>query len=246
MTKKVRTIVHTLALMGFSALGASAQTTSAVIGPAMATIPIVARLATAKKLPLPECSGEIVVHKSNQIVCATPGIDWSAYGKVEVAAVEVASMDRKRPLTQQEAAKLTNILAESLEKRFGHPQGISGSGRATRTLMLRATVMDVRRTNKALNILALAAIQSPVSFGGASTHFELSDRENGQVLAQIDLSGRGRQYDALSSTRTLGHTQKALSRMPKQLDKNLQALRSRSNPSNAVASAALGAPGSGR
>jgi hypothetical protein len=240
---KVRVMVITLALMGFSA--ASAQTPSVVIVPALTSIPIVARLATAKKLPMPECRGKIVVHKNNEIVCATPGIDWSAYGKVEVASVEVASMDTNRPLTQQEVAKLTNTLMESLQKRFGHSQGSSESGPMTRKLMLRATITKVHRTNKALNIVTLATIQSPVSFGGASTHFELSDGENGQVLAQIDLSGRGRQYDAFSSTRTLGHTQKALSRMPKRLDKDLKTLRSNSNPSNAVQSATLQASGNG-
>jgi len=243
---KVRIMVHTLVLMGLSALTAWAQAPSVVIVPAMASIPVVARLATAKKLPMPECRGEIVVHKSNEIVCATLGVDWAAYGKVEVASVEVASIDAKRPLTEQEAAKLVNTLKESLEKRFGHLGGRSESGATTRKLMVRAIVTAVHRTNKTVNILTLAAIQSPVSFGGASTHFELSDGENGRVLAQIDLSGRGRQYDVFSSTRTLGHAQKALSRMPKQFDRDLKTLRSKSNPLNAVQGAALQATGSGR
>jgi len=243
---KVRIMVQTLALMGFSVLTAWAQAPNVVIIPAMASIPVVTRLATNKRLPMPECRGEIVVHRRNEIVCATPGIDWAVYGKVEVASVEVASMDAKRPLTEQEATKLTNTLRESLEKRFGHSNGRSESGTRTRKLILRATVTEVHRTNKALNIFTLAAIQSPVSFGGASTQFELSDGENGRVLAQIDLSGRGRQYDVFSSTRTLGHTQKALSRMPKQFDRNLNSLRNKSNPLNAAQDAALQVPGSGR
>jgi hypothetical protein len=240
---KARTMIYILALMGFTSLAASAQSVSAVVVPAIASIPVIARLATAKKLPMPQCNGEVLVHKNNAIVCATPGIDWAAYGKIDIAPVEVVPQDSKRPLTEQEVARLTNTLSESLQRRFGHPEAGTASGAATRKLMLRAQVMEVRRTNKALNIFTMAVIQAPVSFGGASAHFEFSDAASGQVLAQIDLSDRGRLYDAFSSARTLGHAQKVLNRMPKQLDKNLKTLRSNSN---ALQTAVLKSPGSAK
>ena len=240
---KARMMLYSLALTGFCSLTASAQTLSVAIVPAIASIPVIARLATAKKLPLPECDGEVVVHKNNAIVCAAPGIDWAAYAKLEIAPVEMVHRDSKRPLTEQEVAKLTNTLSESMQRRFAHPEAGTDTGLPTRTLMLRAKVVEVRRSNKALNIFTLAAIQAPVSFGGAAAHFELSDAASGQVLAQIDLSDRGQLYDALSSTRSLGHAQKALNRMPKQLDKNLRTLRSKST---AVQTAALQLSGSGK
>jgi hypothetical protein len=229
---------HALALMGLSVLTASAQTPAVAVVPAIASIPVIARLATAKRLPMPACDGAVLVHKKNEIVCAVPGIDWSAYGKIEVAEVRVVSADAKRPLTDQEVRKLTNAFRQSLQRRFG----AGSDNRATaRTLRIRAEVVNVSRTNTALNIFTLAAIQSPVSFGGTSTHFELSDGDSGLVLAKIDLSGRGRLYDAFSSTRTLGHAQKVLGRMPKQLDSDVKTLRRKSN---AVETAALQSPGS--
>ena len=240
---KAHLMICTLALIGLDSLIASAQLPSAALVPAIASIPVIARLATDKKLPMPECHGEVLVHKSGEILCASPGIDWSAYGKIEIESVEVIPQDSKRPFTEQEIEKLRTALSESLHQRFGHPEVSGDAGAATRRLRLRAQVVEVRRSNKALNIFTLVAIQAPVSFGGASAHFELSDAASGEVLARIDLSRRGRIYDAFSSTRTLGHAQKALNRMPKQLDKDLQTLRGRAKETQ---SAGLWLPGSGQ
>jgi hypothetical protein len=212
-----------VALLGVSAGSASAQAPIVFIAPIVLSIPTIARLATDKKLPPAACSGELLVHKKDEIVCIMPGTNWSSYGSVEVASVEIVPADTRRPLTEKEMALLKTTLTNSLEKQFGTGEENTG----TRKLLLRARVFEVRRTNKTLNIVTLAAIQTQVSFGGASTHFELADGETGQTVAEIDISRRGRMYDLASGTCSLGHARKALSRTPKQLNKNLQSLRSK-------------------
>jgi len=226
---KTRSMLYcTLSLFSFSVHIAFGQASAAVV-PAIVSIPVVARLATSRRLPVPVCEGELLVHKKNEIVCATPGIDWSKYRKVEVSSVQVVPSDTRRPLTKQEVTKLADTLTESLQQRFAGAGIGTSSPAAAHTLKLRAEVVEVRRTNRALNIVTLAAIQAPVSFGGATAHFELTDTESGQIVARIDMSGRGRLYDVFSSTCRLGHAERSLTRMPKQLDRDMQTLRSNSN-----------------
>jgi hypothetical protein len=189
------------------------------------TLPVVARFLTAKKVPVPQCDLKMIWTKGNNFVCALPDIDWSDYGRVEVTAIEIAPTNLKKPLTERERQQLQSSLLESLRKQFGDSVN-SGSGR---TLKVRATVTEVRRTNNVLNIISLAAIQAPLSFGGASTRIELADGDSNKTLAQITVSSRARVYDVFSSAQRLGHAKKSLDRTSKQLNKDIQLLQSRFN-----------------
>jgi hypothetical protein len=201
--------------------------TTAWAGPGLiaipVTLPVAARFFTAKKVPVPSCDMKMVWTKGNNFVCALPDIDWSAYGRVEVTSIEIAPTNLKKPLTERERQQLKSSLLQSLNKQFGDSAN-SGSGR---TLKVRAMVTGVERTNNVLNIISLAAIQAPLSFGGASTHIELADGDSNRTLARITVSRRARVYDVLSSAQRLGQAKKSLDRTSKELNKDIQLLRSR-------------------
>jgi hypothetical protein len=203
--------------------------TTAWAGPGLiaipVTLPVTARFLTAKKVPVPPCDMKMIWTKGNNFICALPDIDWSGYTRVEVTAIEIAPTNLKRPLTERELQQLKSSLLESLRKQFGDSVN-SGTGR---TLKVRATVTEVERTNNVLNIISLAAIQAPLSFGGASTRIELVDGDSNKPLAQITVNRRARVYDVFSSTQRLGHAKKSLDRTSKQLNKDIQLLRSRFN-----------------
>ena len=187
------------------------------------TLPVAARFFTSKKAPVVPCNMKKIWTKADNFVCASPDIDWSDYGNVEVSSVEIAPTNLKKPLTTRETQQLETSLRESLKKQFGE----FATNKSGRTLKVRATVTEVRRTNNVLNIISLAAIQAPLSFGGASTRIELADGESDKTVAQISVSRRARVYDVFSSAQKLGHARKSLDRTAKQLNKDIQLLRGR-------------------
>jgi hypothetical protein len=200
-----------------------AQSASVVIIPADIAVPLLVREMSGNRVALPDCNLQVVVANKNNFVCANSAIDWSSYGSVNVTAVDVEAMHLKKPLSDHEIEELKAALTDSLQQEFDG----AGKAGAGRTLNLHATVTNVQRTNKALNIVSLIAIQTPLSFGGTSTRIELSDGTDGAVLAEMAVSRRGRTYDVLSSVQSLGHAKKSLNRTSKQAGKDLQMLRSR-------------------
>jgi len=195
------------------------------------TLPVAARLLTARSVPAAACDMQTVTAKASNFVCANAEVDWSSYGRVEVTSVEIAPTNLQKPLSEDEIEQLRTSLTESLKQQFGDSVN-SGTGR---TLKLRATVTEIKRSNKVLNIISIAAVQAPLSFGGASTHIELTDGDSGKTLAELSVSRRGRTYDVISGAQRLGHAKKSLNRTSKQVNKDIQLLR---NKFNTVESAA--------
>jgi hypothetical protein len=195
----------------------------ALLGVATAASAANAQEPATPKATASPCNGQIVVAKKNNFVCAKPGVDWSNYTRVELSSVEIAPTNLKKPLREGQVEKLKNALSIALEKQFGASAG-DDKGKALR---LKAEVTEVKRANVVLNVITLAAVQIPVSFGGASTHFELSDAQTGEPLAEITMRGRGRIYEVIPSVQALGHTQKVLRREPRQISKDIAAIRAR-------------------
>jgi hypothetical protein len=161
-----------------------------------------------------------------KIVCSEPNIDWSTYGRIEVESVAVAPSNLKKPLSDRQVEILKTALQKSLDKQFVRQS--EGTGPSVRPLKIRATITEVRRTNAILNIVTLAAIQTPVSFGGASAHFELIDGLDGGKVGDIMLRGSGRIYEVFPSVTTLGDSRNVLKRASRQVSKEIEMLRGNS------------------
>jgi hypothetical protein len=199
----------------------------ALLGLATATSLAHAQEPATPKVTASPCNGQVVVAKKNNFVCVKPGVDWSNYTRVALSSVEVAPTNLKKPLKEREVEKLKSAMTIGLEKQFGATAG-DDKGKALR---LKAQVTEVKRANVVLNVITLAAVQIPVSFGGASTHFELSDAQSGELLAEITMRGRGRIYEVIPSVQALGHTQKVLRREPKQISRTSPRFAGDSAPS---------------
>jgi hypothetical protein len=153
------------------------------------------------------------------VVCANPDADWPSYRQIEVESISIAASNLKRPLSGRQVNLLKAALSKNLSKQFGEAESTG------RTLKVRVTVSEVRRTLALLNIFTLAAIQAPVSFGGATAHFELIDGTDGGKVADVTLRGSGRLYEILPSVTTLGDSKSVLARATKQLGKEIEMLR---------------------
>jgi hypothetical protein len=160
------------------------------------------------------------------IVCTVPNVDWSTYGRLEIESVSMASANLKKPLSEHQVQFLKTALQNWLNKQFAKQS--EATGRGARPLKIRATITEVRRTNAILNAVTLAAIQTPVSFGGASVHFELiDDLEDGKVC-EVILRGSGRIYEVFPGPMTLGDSKNVLSRASRQVRKEIEMLRENS------------------
>jgi hypothetical protein len=157
-------------------------------------------------------------------VCAKPGVDWSSFGHIEVEAITVSQANDEKPLTARQAEQLKTALERSLSKQF------RAAEKGERTLKIRATIMDVRRTKAILNVVTLAAIQAPVSFGSATAHFELIDASAGMKIGDVLVRGSGRTYEIIPSVTSLGDSKKVLGRASRQLGKDINLLRDRFGP----------------
>jgi hypothetical protein len=158
------------------------------------------------------------------IVCANPNVDWSRYRQIEVESISIAASNLKRPLSESQEEALKTSICKALAKQFRNTDSTG------RILKLRATVSEVRRTQALLNVVSLAAIQIPVSFGGATAHFELVDGVSGAKVADVTLRSSGRLYEIIPSVTTLGDSKNALARASKQLAKEIEMLRQAHGP----------------
>jgi Protein of unknown function (DUF3313) len=215
-------MISNMLLLGSAAVMTASAASFAVTIPAAVATPWVARFLTNKKMAEPDCNGQVVTARRNNFVCAKPGIDWQSYSRVVVGSVDISGSGLKKPLTGRQAEQLRQALANSLQRQFGASTDESG-----RALMIHATITGVERNNRIANAFGLAAVQAPVSFGGATTTFQLMDEDSGETLAEMTLHGRGRLYDAISGLKTAGHARKAVGRMPRQVGRNLETLRTK-------------------
>jgi Protein of unknown function (DUF3313) len=228
-----------VSIVTLAACGAGTTLSAAqifVVAPVAIVAPAAVRALTNKKAEVPACSWQVVTAKPNNFVCAKTDIDWQSYGRLEIAPVEVAPSNLKKDLSERQTEQLRDALTTSLHRRFQQMEGAETG----RTLVLRATVTNVELSNRAVNIVSLAAIQAPLSFGGATARIQLLDRDSGEPLAEMTVRGRGRAYDFIPSVQAVGHARKALTRAPKQLGKNLDALRAKFGPEQIATLAAGG------
>lgn len=210
-------------LVAFGAVTTASGASVIVTIPAAVVTPWVARVATNKNFVQPACDWQVITAKKNNFVCAKTDVDWSRYEHIVVTSVDVAPANLKKPLTEKQTEQLRKALAASMTRQFGDAE----TGAAGHTLNVRATITGVERSNIALNIISLAAIQAPLSFGSATMNFELADGDSGETLAELTLRGRGRVYEVIPSVKAVGHAQKAAGRAPKQVGQDIDALRHR-------------------
>jgi hypothetical protein len=166
-------------------------------------------------------------------VCANPGVDWSRFGKVEVDSIVISPANLKKPLSERQVERLHAAFAKALNKQFG-----ATVHNGEPALKVRATITEVRRTNAILNAITLAAIQAPVSFGGAVAHFELTDGSNGAKVADVTVRGSGRLYEIIPSVTTLGDAKKVVGRASKQLSRDIELLRDSFRPGETASNGA--------
>jgi hypothetical protein len=174
-------------LVAFGVTTASGASVIVTI-PAAVVTPWAARLVTDRGVAQPACDWQVITAKKNNFVCAKTDVDWASYQRLAVTSVDVAPSNLKKPLSESQTENLRTSLAVSLKRQFGDAE-------TGRTLNVRATITGVERSNRALNILSLAAIQAPISFGGATTNFEFSDAVSGETLAVVMLHGRCRVFE---------------------------------------------------
>jgi hypothetical protein len=159
-------------------------------------------------------------HKNNT-VRVDPGVEWAAYGSIVPMPAVYDPSKRGRKLTEKQEEKVRAAVDTSLEATF--PQA---ANRAGRVLEVRPVITEVRRVLPWVNALSFAAVQAPVSYGGASVRYDLYDAETGVQVGEIvskRCAGPFNIYpwQLLQAFQPVGHASTILKRDSKMLRKDL-------------------------
>jgi hypothetical protein len=175
-------------------------------------------------------------HKSN-LVRVDPAAHWSAYQRFVFAPATYEPSDRRHSLKPGQRDKLLATVDSSLRKAI--PESTSSEGRV---LEVRPVITDVRRANPYVNAVSFAAIQAPVSYGGASLRFEMVDAASGALVGEV-LSKRSAApwnvypWQMLEAFRPVGHASTILKRDARMLRKDLDRIARLPLPQPAPAAA---------
>jgi hypothetical protein len=162
-------------------------------------------------------------HASN-LIRVDPHANWAGYRRFRLTSAVYQPSSSRHPLKPDEMRRVQTTVDRSLQKAFQTFTGAEGP-----VLEVRPVITGVRRTNTFLNVLGFAAIQAPISFGGASIRYELFDTESGERIGVISCERAARPWNvypwnALYNFQTLGQGSVILKSDSKRLRKDLQRL----------------------
>lgn len=162
-------------------------------------------------------------HASNLIRVDTHA-NWAGYQRFRLASAVYQPSSSRHPLNPDEMRRLQTAVDRSLQRTFRASTTADGP-----VLEVRPVITGLRRTNTLLNVLGFAAIQAPISFGGASIRCELFDTESGERIGVISCERAARPWNvypwnALYNFQALGQGSVILKSDSKRLRKDLQRL----------------------
>jgi hypothetical protein len=162
-------------------------------------------------------------HKSN-LVRVDPAANWGGYQKYVIAPASYEPSNPAHTLKPAQLDKLRAAVDSSLRKALPETAD-SGS----RVLEVRPVITDARRANPYINALSFAAIQAPISYGGASLRLELVDAASGTLIGEISstrCAGPWNIYpwQMLQAFEPVGHASTMLKRDARMLRKDLERL----------------------
>lgn len=167
--------------------------------------------------------------KSNT-VRVNPRTEWAGYGSIVLrpAVYEPAKAGRK--LTAKQEASVRAAVDNSLRAVF--PEA---GNRGGKTLAVQPVILEVRRANPWVNVVSFAAVQAPVSYGGATVRYELVDADTNTPVGEIAskrCAGPWNVYpwQMLQAFQPVGHAASILKRDAKMLRKDLDKIEGVQGP----------------
>ncbi len=159
-------------------------------------------------------------HRSN-MVKVDPDVKWAGYGSIVPMPSVYDPSKPGRKLTEKQEEKVRAAVDTSLEATF--PRAANHAGRV---LEVRPVITEVRRALPWVNALSFAALQAPVSYGGASVRFDLFDAESGTLVGEVAskrCAGPWNIYpwQLFQAFQPVGHASTILKRNSKMLRKDL-------------------------
>ncbi len=160
-------------------------------------------------------------HKSN-LVRVDPAADWNSYQRFVFAPATYEPSDQRHSLKPGQRDNLLATVDSSLRKAIPESTGSEG-----RVLEVRPVITDVRRANPYVNAVSFAAIQAPVSYGGASLRFDLVDAASGALIGEVSSKRSAAPWNVypwqiLEAFQPVGHASTILKRDARMLRKDLE------------------------
>jgi hypothetical protein len=152
-------------------------------------------------------SWKIVKQNSHVTVRVAPQVDMTQYSSIQLEGVRYTGIDDE--LNPEEAEKLVTRLRECMEKELAAVK-LDGKLPGGHELQTNVKITRIKRSNPALNAVALVTVKVPVDMGDAYVTTELTDARTGEVVGEIVTAGHGQVYQAISSLSSLGQSKVAL------------------------------------
>jgi hypothetical protein len=166
-------------------------------------------------------------------------VNWGTYKAYRFTPAVYEPVSSRHLLKPNEVRKVEASVDRSLHQKLGATTEVDGA-----VLEVRPVITSFRRTNTLLNLIGFAAIQAPISFGGASVRYELVDAGTGAEIGVITCKRNARPWNvypwnALYNFEALGQGSVILKSDSATLRKDLRLLSKRSvKPSQDLASGA--------
>jgi len=169
-------------------------------------------------------SFKTVNKRASNLIRVNPQANWGSYGAYRLAPATYEPSGSKHLLEAWEVRRLEDVLDGSLGKTF--KKQTAGEGPA---LEVRPILTDFKRTNTLLNVIGFAAIQAPISFGGASVRYELVDAASGDQIGVVSCQRNARPWNVypwnvVQNFETLGQGSVILKSDSRRLRKDLELL----------------------
>jgi hypothetical protein len=177
---------------------------------------------------------QLIDKSSSNCVYVKPGVEWVKYVQFEIEPVSYEPAESQKQLSDKDVRKLTTFFERRL--RSSYKDRPVGNGA---TLKIKPVITGIKRSKSILNALAFPLSPFPVSYGGASVHYDLIDGASGEVVGVVTIRRRGRPWNSLQGVRSLGHAQVVLTANAKRIKRDTDGLTKSTLPSQASTSSGM-------
>jgi hypothetical protein len=166
-----------------------------------------------------QATWQLVDKSAGNYVCLKPGVAWGKYDQFQIEPSSYEPANSRESLKTEDAEKLTTFFDTKLHSFYKAQVPASGA-----TLKIKPVITGVRRSRPIVNLIGFALVPVPLSYGGASVHYDLIDAASGERVGVVTGRRRGRPWNVFQSLSSLGHARLVLNGDAKRIKRDTDEL----------------------
>jgi uncharacterized protein DUF3313 len=126
-------------------------------------------------------------------------VAWGKYDQFQNEPSSYEPANSRESLKTEDAEKLTTFFDTKLQSFYKAQVPASGA-----TLKIKPVITGVRRSRPIVNLIGFALVPVPLSYGGASVHYDLIDAASGERVGVVTGRHRGASLERLPKSELPG------------------------------------------